>query len=217
MTSLGWVRNGQPVYAFEGIIISSAATLEWLKNQLELVNDVAEIEKLANEVPDSAGVYFVPAFSGLGLPHWAPDARAAIVGLSAHSNRRHVVRAAVESMAYQLDDTLAAMVEESGLAIRELRADGGPTANSLLMQFTADTTQTRITASAAPDCSALGAAFMGMLGLGMLDSLDDITGLPAAGETYEPAAPGTDLIARRAGWQRAVRQVLAGLEGRVDN
>jgi glycerol kinase len=212
VTSLGWVRGGQPVYAFEGIIISSAATLDWLKNQLELVADVNELAALASEVPDSAGVYLVPAFSGLGLPHWEADARAAIVGLSAHSTRRHVARAALESMTYQLQDALTAISRESGVSITELKVDGGPTANEMLMQFTADVTQLSISASVAPDCSALGAALMGLLGLGVFSSVDEIARLPSDNRTYKPAEPDAVSVARQGGWQRAVRQVLAGVQ-----
>lgn len=210
LTALAWVIDGAPVYAFEGIIISSAATLAWLRDQLGLVRDVAEIERLAGEVDDSGGVYLVPAFSGLGLPYWTAGARAAIVGLSAHSDRRHVARAALESMAYQLRDALDAMQAESGVALTALGADGGPTANRLLMQFVADITGSELAVPAAPECSALGAAMMGLLGTGVYGSLDALAGMPADAEHYRPAMALPDVKARHAGWQRAVRQVLAG-------
>jgi glycerol kinase len=210
VTALAWVCYGVPTYAFEGIVINSAATLGWLQAQLGLVRDVAEIESLSAGLSDAGGVYLVPAFSGLGLPHWSPTARAAITGLSGHSDRRHVARAALESIAYQLADALESMQTESGVALRRLKADGGPTANRLLMQFTADIADTELGVSASADCSALGAAFMGLLGLGVHASLDAIANLPRDDVIYRPAmSPG---LAQnyRAGWQRAVRQVLAG-------
>ncbi|HEX5789491.1 MAG TPA: glycerol kinase GlpK [Woeseiaceae bacterium] len=212
LTALAWVLDGRPVYAFEGIIISSAATLAWLKDQLGLVRDIAEIERLAGELDDAGGVFLVPAFSGLGLPYWAPGARAAITGLSAHSDRRHVARAALESMAYQLRDALDAMQAESGVALTALRADGGPTANRLLMQFVADVTQGELSVPGAPECSAQGAAMMGMLGAGVHASLDDLAGSAAEARTYRPAMTPAAARACHAGWRRAVGQVLAAAE-----
>lgn len=211
VTALAWVRAGVPVYAFEGIIINSAATLNWLQNQLGLVRDVAEIEQLAGELSDAGGVYLVPAFSGLGLPHWEPMARAAIVGLSAHSDRRHVARAALESMAYQLRDALSAMQAESGVELKAVRADGGPTANQLLMQFTADIAETELAVAAAPDCSALGACLMGLLGLGVHSSLESLEKMVHDDLVFRPKMSSAAARSQHAGWQRAVRQVLAGV------
>jgi glycerol kinase len=213
VTALAWVQAGEPVYAFEGIIINSAATLKWLQNQLGFVQDVAEIETLAGETDDSGGVFLVPAFSGLGFPHWAPNTRAAIVGLSDYSDRRHVARAALESMAYQLRDALDAMQAESGVALQALKADGGPTKNRLLMQFTADITQSKLAVSVAPDCSALGAALMGLLGLGKHSSLESIAAIEQDDLVFQPTMSSSDTAARHAGWQLAVQQVLAGAAG----
>jgi glycerol kinase len=210
VTTLAWVHDGVPTYAFEGIIISSAATLAWLQNQLGMVRDVGEIESLAGQLTDCEGVYLVPAFSGLGLPHWSAAARAAIVGLTAHSDRRHVARAALESMAYQLRDALAAMQAEGGVGLRELHGDGGPTANRLLMQFTADITGLNLRVSVAPDCSALGAAFAGMVGLGLYVSLAALEAVTRQDVVYQPTMPAEAVQSRCDGWQRAVRAVLAG-------
>ena len=211
VTALAWVRQGKPVYAFEGIIINSAATLSWLQSQLGLVRDIAEIEELAGAIPDSGGVFLVPAFSGLGLPHWAPGARAAIVGLSAHSDRRHVARAALESMAYQLRDALDTMQAEGSVSLRALKADGGPTANHLLMQLTADITGAEIVVSEVPNCSALGATLMGLLGLGFHSSLESIAAKAHHRVVFRPKSPSSAVAEQLAGWRRAVRQVLAGL------
>lgn len=210
VTTLAWVHDGVPTYAFEGIVINSAATLTWLQTQLGLARDVAEIEALSSSVSDSGGVYLVPAFSGLGLPHWSPGARAAITGLSSHSDRRHVARAALESISYQLCDALDAMQTESGVTLRAVKADGGATANRLLMQFTADIANTELAVAAAPDCSALGAALMGLRGLGVHDSLEASAALPRAEILYRPIMNSSTAQAHRAGWHRAVHQVLAG-------
>jgi glycerol kinase len=215
VTALAWVLDGVPAYTFEGIIISSASTLTWLRDQLGLVRDVAEIEKLAAEIHDCDGVYLVPAFSGLGLPHWQPAARAAIVGLTGHSDRRHVARAALESIAFQLRDALAAMRSDAGVALRSLHADGGPTANRLLMQFTADVTRVELRVSASPDCSPLGAALAGMLGTKVHASLDAIAALPREEIVYQPEIAAEAAQSRCTGWQRAVEQVLSAARERV--
>ena len=211
VTALGWVQNGTPAYAFEGIIISSGATLTWLQAQLGLVEDVTEIESLASELDDSGGVFLVPAFSGLGLPHWEGSARAAIVGLSTFSDKRHVARAALESMAYQLRDALDAMQAEGGVELTALKADGGPTANKLLMQFTADVTESELAVSEAPDCSALGATLMGLLGIGVYDSLAEIKTLELGDRVFQPSMPAQKVNSLLADWQQAVGQVLAAV------
>lgn len=210
MTALAWVLDGVPIYAFEGIIINSAAALTWLQKQLGMVAEVREIEFLAAELADAGGVHLVPAFSGLGLPHWCPAARGAITGLSAFSDRRHVARAALESIAFQLNDALETMQTECGLPVHGLKADGGPTANRLLMQFTADITGVDLTVCPTADCSALGAASMGLLGMGV-DPLPGPMASPSDAEvTYRPRMHPSAADGCRAGWRRAVRQVLAG-------
>ena len=127
VSTIAWVLDGHPTYCFEGIINSSAATIAWLKDQLGLIRQSRDAEGLAIEVSDNGGVYLVPAFAGLSAPHWRPDARAAIVGLTAHSTRNHVVRAAEESIAYQLRDVLVMMNEDAAVSLRTIQADGGPT------------------------------------------------------------------------------------------
>ncbi|KXI26759.1 FGGY family carbohydrate kinase [Paraglaciecola hydrolytica] len=210
VTALAWVINGQASYAFEGIIISSAATLNWLQNQLGLFSSVDEIEVMARQVEDEQGVYLVPAFSGLGLPHWQAQARAAILGLSAQSDKRHIARAALNSMAYQLRDVLDAMQADSGVELTTLYADGGPTANQLLMQFTADITGCSLNISTAADCSALGAAMMGLVGLGLYTSLDTLQQFPKQETHCRPLMANDKVITLYTGWQNAVCQVLAG-------
>ncbi|MBI5768805.1 MAG: glycerol kinase GlpK [Verrucomicrobia bacterium] len=210
LTALAWTHAGQPTYAFEGIITCSAATLTWLRDQLGLIADVRETEALARAVPDNGGVYLVPAFSGLGAPHWSESARAALVGLSAHSDRRHVVRAAVESIAYQLRDVLDAMRRESGVPLRGVHGDGGATTNAFLMQFVADLAGTDLRVAANPHFSALGAAMMGMLGLGLVPSVSVLANLPRAETVFRPGMSREMCEQYHAGWRRAVAQVLCG-------
>jgi glycerol kinase len=208
VTTLAWVHAGVPTYAFEGIIISSASTLTWLRDQLGVLRDFSEVEKLARELPDNGGVYLVPAFSGLGLPHWQPDARAAIVGLSSHSDRRHVVRAGLESISYQIRDALDAMRADAGVPLSGLHGDGGATTNSFLMQFTADLAGAELRVATMSDCSPLGAALAGLLGLGTFRSLAEIAAAPRNDLVYQPSMPAALSASYYTGWQRAVQQVL---------
>jgi glycerol kinase len=209
LAALAWVRGEQPVFAVEGLINSSAATLSWLRSQLGILDDIADAERIAREVGDAGSVYLVPAFSGLGAPHWRDDARAAIVGLTAHSDRRHLVRAALESIAYQLRDVIDAMRAETGLELPELRADGGPTTNGLLMQFVADLLRVSLRVTVGSDSAASGAALMGALGTGAAGSAAEFN-MPGDEVVYRPRMTAARAQARYAGWQRAVSQVLYG-------
>lgn len=207
--TVAWVRAGEPTYAVEGVVTSSAATLTWLRDQLGIITDVSESEALAADLSADDSVYLVPAFSGLGAPWWREAARGAIVGLSAHSDRRHVVRAALESIAYQLRDVLEMMRSEAGVELQELRADGGPTANRLLMQFVADIVGVDMRVARRADRAPLGAALMGALGAG----LDVPTARFAGGAddvVYRRRMAPERAQSRYAGWQRAVNQVLCG-------
>jgi glycerol kinase len=206
--ALAWVINGAPTYALEGLINYSSATLTWLRDQLGLITDVQECESLANEVPDNGGVYLVPAFAGLSAPHWKPDARAAILGMTGHTNKAHVVRAALESISYQIRDVLDMMQRESGIAPQVLLADGGPTCNRFLMQFTADMIERELRIANAPESSVLGAAFAGMLGLGIHDSLAALEALPREMTTYRPQRPVSEVKELLAGWRAAVNCLL---------
>jgi len=207
-TALAWQLGPQPTYAFEGIIISAASTLTWLRDQLGLVRDIAEFEELASGVPDNGGVYLVPAFSGLGLPHWAPAARAALVGLGTQSDRRHVARAALESIPLQIHDALESLRAGAGVDVAEIHADGGPTANRLLMQLTADLTGATLRVAAMPHCSPLGAAYAGLLGTGHYSSPAEITALPRDETVYRPAMSAAASTRLLSGWQDAIRSVL---------
>ena len=207
LTALAWIHAGVPTYAFEGIIISSASTLTWLRDQVGLAPDVASIEKLAVSVPDNGGVYLVPAFTGLGLPHWRPDARAAITGLSSHSDRRHIARAAFESIAYQIHDALDALRVEGGVPIGALHADGGPTASKFLMQFTADLVGVELCVSTMADCSPLGAVLAGQLGQRFCCSLEELSALGRAETVYRPSMSAEQVTTLRTGWNQSVRMI----------
>jgi glycerol kinase len=208
VAALAWVRSGRPIYALEGIINYSSATIAWLKNQLGLILSAAESETLAAAVPDTGGVYLVPAFSGLSAPHWKPDARAAIIGMTAHTRREHIVRAALEAIAHQIRDVLDMMRTETGINPRVVRADGGPTSNEFLMQFTADIAGVELEVADVKESSAWGAAMAGLLGLGVVTSFDELAALPRSVRCYRPAMPKTTADQRYAGWQAAVQRVL---------
>lgn len=207
VSAVAWIIDGRPTYAWEGLINYSAATLAWLKDQLGLITSIDDVESLASSVADSGGVYLVPAFAGMGAPYWNPDARAAIVGMSGYTRREHVVRAALESIAYQVADVVGAF-DESGVPVRTLRVDGGPTRNGFLMQTVADMSRCELQATDVSNLSALGAAMAGMLGLGMSQSLADLARLPQDGRTYTPVITEADAQHALSGWRDAVRRVL---------
>jgi glycerol kinase len=208
VSALAWVVNGRPTYALEGLINYSSATISWLKDQLGLLADAGESEPLARAVEDNGGVYLVPAFAGLSAPHWSPTARAAILGMTAHSRREHVVRAGLESIAYQIRDVLDGMRDEADVPLAAIFADGGPTRNEFLMQFTADMTGVALEASDTADSSALGAAMAGMLGCGLYGSLAELAALPRASRRFTPRMPAAEVRRNYAGWQAALQRVL---------
>jgi glycerol kinase len=208
VTALAWVHQGKPTYAFEGLINFSAATLEWLKNQLGLIQSASEVEKLASSVKNNSGVYLVPAFAGLSAPYWSPQARAAIIGMTAHTNKAHVVRAALEAIAYQIRDVLDIMRADAKVKLQSLHADGGPTRNKFLMQFTADLTRTEIKVAEVAESSAWGAAMNALLGLGLCKSLDDLCKLPRRMTTFRPQMPHAEAKRLYDGWLAAVKRVL---------
>jgi glycerol kinase len=208
VTALAWVWRGKPTYAFEGIINFSAATIEWLKNQLGLIQSPGEVEKLALSVKDNGGVYLVPAFAGLSAPYWSPDARAAIVGMSGFTKREHIVRAAQEAIAYQIRDVLDMMRQDSNVKLRHLHADGGPTRNQFIMQFTADITGTELKVSDVAESSAWGAALKGLLGLGVYGSMKELAALPRRACQFKPRMKPGQAKTLHDGWLSAVKRVL---------
>lgn len=208
VTAIAWVYQNQPTYAFEGLINFSAATISWLKNQLQLISSAAETEGLAVSVAGNEGVYLVPAFVGLSAPYWQPDARAAIVGMTSATTRAHVVRAALESIAYQVKDVLELMAGESGVALQRIEGDGGAVRNRFLMQFVADMVRYPIRIPDLAELSALGAVFAGYLGCGLAHSLADLAQLPRHTIQYVPQMPIDQVAQLYAGWKSAVQRVL---------
>jgi glycerol kinase len=208
VTTLAWVYEGNPTYAFEGITNFTGATIAWLQNQMELIANAAETEDLAQSVEDNGGVYLVPAFVGLSAPYWEPNAKAAILGLTPHSTKAHIARAALESIAYRIRDVLSLMTQDAEVGMQYIHADGGAVSNQFLMQFVADMLGITVRASNLPELSALGAVFSGCLGSIIYSSLDELKRLPSGFIEYRPSMR-PDLVSELyAGWQAAVQQVL---------
>ena len=208
LSAIGWVYQGKPTYAFEGIINYSGATIAWLRDQLELIDTTAETEAIALSVDSNDGVYFVPAFVGLNAPYWRSDIKAAILGMTPSTTKAHVVRAALESIAYQIKDALELMAEDAETQLNAIHGDGGAVRNPFLMQFIADIAGITARASQLAELSALGAVFAGMLGMGLYNSLQDLKSISS---DYVDYAPQMDEgVARElyAGWQDAVKHIL---------
>lgn len=202
--SVGFGFQGSTCYVLEGNITCSADTLCWLRDEAELVGDIDEVEALAATVPTTEGVYLVPAFSGLGAPYFDGAARAAVVGMNRGTRRAHLVRAALESIAYQDADVIAAMGRDSGATPAELRVDGGPTRNRLLMQFLADLLGCTVRCAAHSELSALGAGYMAGLSAGLYAALDQIPARAQGGAVYTPTLDPAARASLLAGWQGAV-------------
>ncbi|MBZ0302220.1 MAG: hypothetical protein K8J31_20895, partial [Anaerolineae bacterium] len=208
VATLGWVYQGRPTYACEGLINYSGATIAWMRDQLQLIKTSQETEALAQAVPDNGGVYLVPAFVGLSAPYWRADVQGAIVGLTPSSTKNHVVRAALESIAYQIKDVLDEMARNTGMPLALVHADGGAVRNSFLVQFIADMIRIPVRASSLPELSALGAVFSGTLGMGLYASLESLEALPLTFTDYEPQMEAAQAERCYAGWQTAVQRVL---------
>jgi len=207
--TIGWTHNGVATYCLEGIISYSGATITWLRDQLGLIHSADEAEAAAAAVPNNGGVYLVPAFTGLSAPYWSPVARAAIVGLTASSTRNHVLRAALESIAYQIRDVLAIMSADAHVAIGSIQADGGATRNNFLMQFIADITGTDILLSNSADFSPLGAALVGLLGMGAYASIEQLAELRTKEHIVTPQMSCAIAAALYQGWKDAVHKIVA--------
>src|SRR6266571_4938906 len=207
LTTIACGARGEPVYALEGSVFIAGAAIQWLRDGLKVIAQASESERLAGEVADTGGVYFVPAFVGLGAPHWEPNARGTIVGLTRGSTRAHLVRAALEAMAFSTKDVLDAMLADAKLKLSSLLVDGGAAANDWLMQFQADVLGVTVARPDLVETTALGAAGLAGLGAGLWKSADDFL----AGRMFTKFAPGTGrgaLQARAAEWHRAVETAL---------
>lgn len=206
LTTVAWQIGGKTEYALEGSVFIAGAAVQWLRDGLGIIREAAEVEALAGSVTDNGGVYLVPAFAGLGAPHWDPYARGAIVGLTRGSSAAHLARAALESIAYQTADVLEAMHADSGIRLAELRVDGGAARNGLLMQFQADLLGVPVVRPEVHETTALGAACLAGLAVGYWSSREEIAGRWRAERRFEPAMTRERAQALQAGWRRALER-----------
>lgn len=208
VTSIGFSALGKVYYAFEGNIHCTGATISWLEKQLEMIASPAEAEKLAASVADNGGVYFVPAFTGLGAPWWRPEVKAAILGMTLGVGKAHLVRAALESIAYQVKDLISAMTDRAGITLKELRVDGGPTKNKLLMQFQADILRVPVNCLDIEEASALGAVLMNGFARKVWNSFREVSALRNGNNLISPIADEQVMNSLYAGWLKAVQQLI---------
>ena len=206
LTTVGWQIGDEVTYVLEGSVFVCGAAIQWLRDGLGLLSSAAESEAVASTVPDTGDVYFVPALSGLGTPYWDPYARGVIVGLSRGTTRAHLVRATLEAMAYQTVDVLEAMCKDAETPIPALRVDGGASANNLLLQLQSDLSALPIERPVCIETTALGAASLAGLAVGVFRDLDDIRANIAVERTFTPQMPEADRKARLAGWKKAVER-----------
>jgi glycerol kinase len=207
LTTIAWRVNGQTSYALEGSIFIAGALVQWLRDELQVIRSSEEIEALASSVPDNGGVYLVPAFSGLGAPHWDQSARGAILGLTRGSNRAHIARAALEGIAFQVVDVLAAMANDSGVALQELRVDGGAARNNLLMQIQADLLGVPVARPANAETTVLGATYLAGLAVGYWPDQETIAKQWRADRRFRPSISENERRERRGAWTRALERV----------
>ncbi len=206
LTTLAWQMDGKNEYALEGSVFTAGAVVQWLRDGLGLIRSATEVERLAAQVPDNGGVYLVPAFTGLGAPHWDPHARGTIIGLTQGSTASHLARAALEAIAYQTTDVLRAMEADADIRIAELRVDGGATANELLMQFQADLLGVPVIRPRVLETTALGAAFLAGLAVGYWRDRSELAVLWEAERVFEPQLSPERVTPLLSGWQRALER-----------
>ncbi len=204
LTTIAWEIDGKVSYALEGSIFIAGAVVQWLRDELKIIKSAAEIEELANSVADNGGVYMVPAFAGLGAPHWDQYARGTIFGLTRGTQRGHIARAALESIAYQTYDVLMAMESDSGIKVKELRVDGGATANNLLMQFQSDVLGIPIVRPKISETTALGVAYLAGLATGYWNGIEDIKNQWAVDKKFEPVTEPGEISRKIYFWNKAV-------------
>ena len=208
ITTVAWQAGGQTDFALEGSVFIGGAVVQWLRDGLGLIKSSAEIESLAATVPDCGGVYLVPAFAGLGAPHWDQYARGTITGLTRGTTAGHLARAALEGIAFQVADILDVMKQDSGVAMNELRVDGGAAANDLLMQFQADILQAPVVRPKVIETTALGAAYLAGLATGYWQNRDEVHRAWRADRTFEPQIRADAASHRRSRWAEALRRAL---------
>lgn len=209
VTTICWSMEDRVDYAYEGVIVSCGATIEWLKNELALFSNSTDTEAMAKAVDDNAGVYLVPAFSGLGSPHWDMERRASITGMSFGTTKNHIVRAALESIPYQIKDVIVAMEKDAGISLKELNTDGGMTKNAFLVQFLATLLGKPVSLIGMPDVSALGAAYMAGLKAGVYSDLSQLSSFSTATRQVQPEAENHHCSAGYTGWTATIKNYKA--------
>jgi glycerol kinase len=206
LTTVAWQLGGKVEYALEGSVFIGGAVVQWLRDGLKMVKSAAEIEPLAASVPDAGGVYLVPAFAGLGAPHWDQYARGTITGITRGTTAAHLARAGLESIAYQVADIVDVMQQDAGGAIQELRADGGAAANNLLLQFQADLLRVPVVRPKVTETTALGAAYLAGLAVGYWKNQRDVEANWAVERTFEPRMAEAEVAHRRSRWREALQR-----------
>ena len=204
LTTVAWKINNKTHYALEGSIFIAGAVVQWLRDSLKIIRTSQDVEALASSVSSSEGVYFVPAFAGLGAPHWNQHAQGTVFGLTRGSTDAHIARAALESIAFQTMDVLKAMEADSGIAIKELRVDGGATINDMLMQFQADVLNTITVRPKVVETTAMGAAFLAGLAVGYWESQEEIQDIWQIDSSFTPSSSRESIHQQIKGWYRAV-------------
>lgn len=210
VTTVAWKIGEQVHYALEGSIFIGGAVVQWLRDGLGIISSSSEIETLAQKVEDNGGVYLVPAFAGLGAPHWNGHARGTMVGITRGTTAAHIARAALESIAFQTAEVLRAMESDAKISIKELRVDGGATVNNLLMQIQADMLGARVVRPEITETTAMGAAYLAGLAMGFWDNINDIQSQWKLDRSFEPASGDADELFK--GWQRAIHAAKAWTE-----
>lgn len=215
LTTIAWQLDGKTEYALEGSVFIAGAVLQWLRDGLKIISSSSEAESLAATVKDAAGVYMVPAFAGLGTPHWNQHARGSIFGLTRGTTQAHIAKAALDSIAYQTYDVLKAMEADSGIPITELRVDGGATVNNALMQFQSDILNTKVIRPKVTETTALGAAYLAGLAVGYWKNIDEIRQQWQVDKTFSPAMSEEKRKELITGWKRAVKAAIAWADEKV--
>ncbi len=208
LATVGWQIGGKTTYCLEGSVFIAGAVVQWLRDGLKAIKASSDVEKLAATVPDAGGVVFVPAFVGLGAPHWDQYARGAIFGLTRGSTAGHIARAALESMAFQTADVLHAMEQDAGIRLAQLKVDGGASVNNALMQFQADLLDVPVVRPVVAETTALGAAYLAGLAVGFWKDTADVARNWALDREFKPAMPKGDRVERMADWKKAVQRSL---------
>ncbi|MCD8075311.1 MAG: glycerol kinase GlpK [Lachnospiraceae bacterium] len=205
VTTIAWSIGGKVTYALEGSIFVSGAAIQWLRDEMRLIDSAPDTEWIAERVPDANGCYVVPAFTGLGAPYWDPYARGCIVGLTRGVNKYHIVRATLESLAYQTNDVLRAMEKDAGIRLSGLKVDGGASANNFLMQYQADVIGQNVYRPNCIETTAMGAAYLAGLAVGYWNDTDDIQANWKTERVFTPCMSSEEMTRRLKGWQKAVR------------